>query len=97
MRQTVDEVVEQLSAAGLKQGLSIRSLAISHQAATPSSWGKVMLDISTTGSYAASKAWQAALMQSFPTLAVQNLRLQVSPGSTNGLDAQWTWVLHVRD
>lgn len=93
----MDAVVQQASQEAVRWGLVVRSLSVSHQASTPPAWGKVTLEVSTVGTYVASKAWQSGLMQAFPSLAVQNLRLQSAPGSPGSLDAQWTWVLHVRD
>lgn len=97
LRQTVDEVVQQASQEALRAGVGVRSLSVSHQSASPAAWGRVNLEVSASGGYAALKAWQASLSQRFPALAVQNLRLQAVPGSPAGLEAQWTWVLHVRD
>lgn len=97
LRQSIDTVIQQASQEALRLGLVVQSLSVSHQAASPAGWGRVNLDVSTAGSYAGSKAWQAFLMQNFSTLAVQNLRLQALPGLATGINAQWTWVLHVRD
>lgn len=97
-RAEVDQVVQNASFAAVKQGLTIRSLSVSHQAATPTAWGRVTLDIATNGSYAASKAWQAALQHRHPALAVQKLQLQTgATAMPSSIDGQWTWVLHVRD
>lgn len=96
-RQSVDAVVEQAGQEALRRGIVIRSLSATHQAASSSSWGKVTLDVLTIGSYTASKAWQSALMEAYPSLALQNLRVQTAPGSLGVLESRWTWVLHVRD
>lgn len=96
-RHITNEVIQQASEEASRRGMVVRSLSVTHQAATASSWGKVMLEVSTRGSYAASKAWQSALMQVNPSLAVQNLHLQAVPASPGVLDAQWTWALHVLD
>ncbi|MCD2513773.1 hypothetical protein [Comamonas endophytica] len=96
-RHSTNEVIRQASEEASHRGIVLRSLSVTHHAATASSRGKVMLDVSTRGSYAASKVWQSALMQGNPSLAVQNLRLQAVPGSHGVLDAQWTWVLYVHD
>ena len=71
LRGSVDTLVQQASLEALLRGLVVRSLSVSHQAATPTAWGKVNLEVSTTGTYAAFKVWQAGLMQAFPSLAVQ--------------------------
>lgn len=97
MRKAVNEVVQQASQTALSQGITIRSLSVSHQIASPAVWGKVTLDVSTTGTYSALKAWQSTLSQRFPALAVQSLRMQAAAAPSGGLDAQWVWVLHVRD
>lgn len=98
LRSQVDEVVLMASRAAAKHGLIIGSLSVSHQAATPSAWGQVTLDVVTIGSYAASKAWQAALQQGYPDLALQKLQLNAGAvASTASLDGRWRWVLHVRD
>lgn len=96
-RHTVDALVEQASQNALRQGLAIRAVSVAHHAATPSVWGRVVLEVSTTGPYAAQKSWQASLQKSHPALAVQSVRWQATPASGSGLDAQWSWVLHVRD
>lgn len=96
-RQSVDAVVEQAGQEALRRGIVIRSLSATHQAASSSSWGKVTLDVLTIGSYTASKAWQSALMEAYPSLALQNLRVQTAPGALGVLESRWTWVLHVRD
>lgn len=97
LRQSVDEVIQQASQSAVRLGFNIRSLSVSHQAASPAAWGQVSLQVSAVGSYAALKGWQSDLLQRFPTLAVQNLRVQAATGSAAGLESQWTWVLYVRD
>jgi hypothetical protein len=97
-RAEVDAVVELAGLTAQAQGVTLRSLTVSHQAASTQAWGQVTLDASTSGSYAALKAWQDGMQQAFPLLAVRSLRLQAAPaGGMGGLEAQWTWVLHVRD
>lgn len=98
LRSQVDEVVQSASRAAEKHGLIMGSLSVSHQTATPSTWGQVTLDVMTIGSYAASKAWQASLQQRYPDLALQKLQLQSgSVASSASLDGRWRWVLYVRD
>lgn len=97
LRQSVDEVVQQASELAARSGVNIRSLSVSHQPASPAASGRVNLEVSAGGSYAALKAWQADVSQRFPALAVQNLRMQATAGAVNGLESQWTWVLYVRD
>lgn len=97
LRQSVDEVIQQASQSAVRLRVNIRSLSVSHQPASSAAWGRVSLQVSAGGSYAALKGWQADVSQRFPTLAVQNLRVQASAGSTAGLESQWTWVLYVRD
>ena len=96
-RHTADALVEQASQQAQRQGIAIRAVSVAHHAATPSAWGRVVLEMSTTGPYAAQKSWQASLQKSHPALAVQSVRWQATPASGSGLDAQWSWVLHVRD
>jgi hypothetical protein len=97
-RAEVDAVVQLAGETAQAQGVTLRSLTVSHQAASTQAWGQVTLDASTSGSYAALKTWQDGMQQAFPSLAVRSLRLQAAPaGGEGGLDAQSTWVLHVRD
>lgn len=96
-RHSADALVEQASQQAQRKGLAVRAVSVAHNAATPSAWGRVMLEVSTTGPYAAQKAWQASLQQVHPALAVQSVRWQAASAPVAGLDAQWTWVLHVRD
>lgn len=96
-RHSADALVEQISQQAQRQGLAMRAVSVAHNAATPSAWGRVALEVSTTGPYAASKAWQASLQQAHPALAVQSVRWHAASAPGAGLDAQWTWVLHVRD
>lgn len=97
LRQSVDEVVQQASELAVRGGVNIRSLSVSHQADSPAAWGRVNLEVSAGGSYAALKAWQAAVSQRFPSLAVQNLRMQAAVGGAAVLESQWTWAMYVRD
>jgi hypothetical protein len=97
LRQSVDEVIQQASQSAVRFGVNIRSLSMSHQPASPAVWGRVSLQVSAGGSYAALKGWQADLSQHFPALGVQNLRVQAPTGSMTGLESQWSWVLYVRD
>lgn len=98
LRQSVDEVIQQASQSAVRLGVNIRSLSVYHQVASPAAWGRVNLEVSAGGSYAALKGWHSAVSQKFPSLAVQNLRMQVATGGNPaGLESQWTWVLYVRD
>lgn len=98
-RTEADEVVRQAGETALVHGITLRTLSMSHQPASAQAWGRVMLDVSASGSYEALKAWQATMQQRFSALSVQSLRLQGSApgGVVGGLDAQAVWVLHVRD
>ena len=97
LRQTVDEVVQQTSQEALRAGVAVRSLSVSHHAPSPVSWGRVNLEVSAAGSYAALKAWQADVSRRFPALAVQHLRMQAAAAGAAALESQWTWVIYVRD
>ena len=98
LRSQVDGVVHTANRAAEQHGLTIGSLSMSHQSAAPSAWGQVTLDVVTSGSYEASKAWQAALQQQYPDLALQKLQLNAGAvASTASLDGRWKWVLYVRD
>lgn len=97
LRQAVDEVIQQAGLAARRSGVNIRSLSVSHQAASPAARGRVNLEVSAGGSYAALKAWQSDVLARFPALAVQNLRMQVAAGGAAALESQWTWVLYVGD
>lgn len=92
LRHSADALVEQASQQAKRQGLAMRAVSVAHNAATPSAWGRVALEVSTTGPYAASKAWQASLQQAHPALAVQSVRWQAASAPGAGLDAQWTRV-----
>lgn len=96
-RSSIDEVVHQASLSAASLGVGVKTLAVSHQAQTPTAWGRVAVDVSATGSYSAMKSWQASMAHRFPALAVQSLRLQTDAAHAAGLSAQWVWVLHVRD
>ena len=97
LRQSINEVVQQASQAAMHSGVSIRSLTGSHQLASHGTLGRVNLDVSASGGYAALKAWQADVSQHFAALSVQGLRVQAAAGTAAGLESHWTWVLHVRD
>ncbi len=99
MRAEADEVVRQAGVTALSQGVALRTLAMSHQPASTQTWGRVLLEVSASGTYEALKAWQAVMQQRFGALAVQSLRLQdnSAAGSAGVLDAHAIWVLHVRD
>lgn len=97
LRAEVDNVVHQVGEAAKFHGISLRALSTSHQASSAQAWGRVLLDVSASGSYIALKAWQASMQQRFPALSVHSLRLQANSLNQGGLDAQVLWVLHVRD
>lgn len=103
-RAEADEIVRQAGEAALVHGIALRALSVSHQLASTQVWGRVVMDVSASGSYEALKAWQAVMQQRFGALVVQSLRLQDNDGRAPGsvesmgtLDAQAVWVLHVRD
>lgn len=99
MRTEVDAVVRAASESAKSQAMTLRTLSVSHQPASVNVWGKVTLEASASGTYAALKVWQSGLQAVFPSLAVQTLRLQSASAAPTpgGLEAQWTWVMHVRD
>jgi len=96
-RTEADEVVRKAGEVAEVHGVSLRTLSASHQTASTQIWGRVTLDVTLSGSYAALKAWQAAMQQRFPSLSVQSLRMQGIPSSAGAQDAQLIWVFHVRD
>lgn len=97
-RVEADDVVLQAGEAAQVYRVYLRTLSVSHQSTSTQASGRVTLDVSASGSYAALKAWQTALQQRFPALSVQSFRMQASPSSAGAaLDAQMIWVLHVRD
>lgn len=97
LRRSVDEVIQQAGLAAARSGVNIRSLSVSHQAASPAARGRVNVAVSAGGSYAALKASQSDVLARFPALAVQNLRMQAAAGGAAALESQWTWVLYVDD
>lgn len=98
-RSAVDELVKAASETAKARGLAIRSLSVSHQPASANAWGKVPQEASASGTCAALKGWQSGLQAQFPRLAVQALRMQSAwaTPAPEGRQAQWTWVMHVRD
>lgn len=98
LRLDVDEVLRHAGEIAEAQGVALRTISVSHQDASVQAWGRVTLDVSASGRYAALKAWQSAMQKDFSSLSVQSLRLQGNPNSGPGdLDVQAIWVLHVRD
>lgn len=97
LRTEANDVVRQVGEAAQFHSVSLRTLSVSHQAASTQTWGRASLDVSASGSYAAIKAWQADLQQRFPALSVQSLRMQGNSLSQGGLEAQVLWMLHVQD
>jgi hypothetical protein len=96
-RADVDHVVQLAGKSALELNVSLRSINVSTRSASVQSWGSVSLDVSGSGSYSALKAWQSGMQKAFPALAVQTLRIQAPPNGAGLVEAQWTWVLHVRD
>jgi hypothetical protein len=98
LRADVNEVLRHAGETAQTQGVALRTISVSHQDASVQAWGRVTLDVSAFGRYAALKAWQSAMQKDFSSLSVQSLRLQGNPSSGSGdLDAQAIWVMHVRD
>lgn len=97
LRQSVDGVIQQANQSAVHLGVSIRSVSVSHQAASPAALGRVSLEVSAGGSYAALKSWQAEVLARFPALAVQTQRMHAAAGDAMALESQWTWVMYVRD
>lgn len=78
-------------------GVHLRSITVAHHPATARDWGRVTFEVAGSGAYAGLKAWQAEMQANQPALAVQQLRWQSGRNSAGLLEAQWTWVLYVRD
>jgi hypothetical protein len=98
LRADVNEFLRHAGETAQARGVALRTISVSHQAASVQAWGRINLDVSAYGRYAALKAWQSAMQQRSSSLSVQSLRLQGSASSGSGdLDAQAIWVLHVRD
>lgn len=98
LRMEVNEVVRHAGEIAEAQSVSVRTISISHQPVSVQAWGRVTLDVSASGRYAALKAWQSGMQKDFSSLSVQSLRLQGNSNSGSGdLDAQAILVLHVRD
>lgn len=97
LRDEAENVVHQVENSAQLHSVSLRTLSVSHQSSSAHTWGRVLLDVSASGSYMALKAWQASMQRRFPALSVQSLRLQGNYLNQGDLDAQVLWVLHVRD
>jgi hypothetical protein len=97
LRDQLDDLIREAGGAAHAHGVAVRTMSVSHTPTSAQAWGRVALDVSASGSYAALKTWQAAMQQGFPALSVQSLRLQGNTPNMAGLEAHAIWVLHVRD
>jgi hypothetical protein len=104
-RSEIDGVIQAMGEAAQLHHITLRTVALSHSAATPQTWGHVLVETSFAGTYATVKAWQSTLLARFPSLAVQSLKMngvnahtQDTPFSdARGVEVQLTWIFHVRD
>jgi hypothetical protein len=99
-RARADDVVRDAGREAQALGLAIGTLGVSQQAATPREWGRVTFTVAASGDYRAAKAWVAALLARYPSLAVQSFGLRAT--GIGGADAarqelQATLVWWVRD
>ena len=72
-RVRADDVVRDAGREAQMLGLAISTLSVAQQAASPREWGRVTFTVAASGEYRAAKAWLAAVLARYPSLAVQTL------------------------
>lgn len=92
-----DEVSRDIARFAESGRVQIQSLALQAQASTPRDVGKLQYNVAALGDYAATKAWLAALLARYPSLAVSALSLRVAPNDAARLTSSVTLVLYVKD